>query len=242
MALLDVREVTVKFGGNVAVDRVDLSVEAGRITGLIGPNGAGKTTLFNVITGLQAAGSGSVEIDGTDISDLRPYRRARLGMARTFQRLELFGSLTVRENVQMAAALHRRYAKDPEPVTEVAIRIIDQLALRDEADVRTDALPTGQGRLVELGRALAIKPRLLLLDEPASGQDERETEHFSGVLRDIAASGMAVLLVEHDMSLVMSVCEHIYVLDFGRLMASGTALEIRNDPAVQAAYLGSAVS
>jgi branched-chain amino acid transport system ATP-binding protein len=171
---------------------------------------------------------------------MRPYKRARLGMARTFQRLELFGSLTVRENIQMAASLHRRYAKDPERVAEVATRIIAQLALGDVAEVRTDSLPTGQGRLVELGRALAIKPRLLLLDEPASGQDERETEHFASILRDVAVSGMAVLLVEHDMSLVMSVCEQIYVLDFGRLMASGTPSEIQNDPNVQAAYLGSA--
>jgi branched-chain amino acid transport system ATP-binding protein len=240
MALLEVRDVTVRFGGNVAVDGIALDVEVGRITGLIGPNGAGKTTLFNVITGLQAPTRGTVLVDGTDISSLRPYKRARLGMARTFQRLELFGSLTVRENIQLAASLHRRYARDPEPVGEVAARIIAQLALDDVAEVRADALPTGQGRLVELGRALAIKPRLLLLDEPASGQDERETEQFAAVLRDIAGSGMAVLLVEHDMALVMSVCEHIYVLDFGRLMASGTPLEVRNDPSVQAAYLGSA--
>jgi len=240
MALLEIREVTVRFGGNVAVDDVGLAVEAGRITGLIGPNGAGKTTLFNVITGLQAPTRGAVLLDGQDISGQRPYKRARLGMARTFQRLELFGSLTVRENIQMAASVHRRFARDHEPIGEVATRIIAQLGLEAVEEARADSLPTGQGRLVELGRALAIKPRLLLLDEPASGQDERETEQFSRILREIADSGVAVLIVEHDMSLVMSVCEHIYVLDFGKLMASGSPVEIRNDPAVQAAYLGAA--
>jgi branched-chain amino acid transport system ATP-binding protein len=240
MALLEIRDVTVRFGGNVAVDDVALAVEAGRITGLIGPNGAGKTTLFNVITGLQAPTRGAVLLDGDDISGQRPYKWARLGMARTFQRLELFGSLTVRENIQMAASVHRRFAKDHEPIAEVATRIIEQLGLGAVEEVRADSLPTGQGRLVELGRALAIKPRLLLLDEPASGQDERETEQFSRILREIADAGVAVLIVEHDMSLVMTVCEHIYVLDFGKLMASGTPHEIRNDPAVQAAYLGAA--
>jgi branched-chain amino acid transport system ATP-binding protein len=238
MALLEVRDVTVRFGGHVAVDELRLGVEAGRITGLIGPNGAGKTTLFNVITGLQAPTGGHVVLDGRDISGLRPYERARLGLARTFQRLELFGSLTVRENIQMAASVHRRHGRGiaPWPVD----RIIDELGLGVVADVRADSLPTGQGRLVELGRALAIAPRLLLLDEPASGQDDRETERFAALLGEIADAGVAVLLVEHDMALVMGVCAHVHVLDFGRLLASGTPAEIRDDPGVQAAYLGAA--
>ena len=151
MALLEIREVTVRFGGNVAVDDVGLEVEAGRITGLIGPNGAGKTTLFNVITGLQSPTRGAVLLDGQDISGQAPYKRARSGMARTFQRLELFGSLTVRENIQMAASVHRRFARDSEPIADVATRIISQLGLTAVEEVRADSLPTGQG--------LIMKPR-----------------------------------------------------------------------------------
>jgi branched-chain amino acid transport system ATP-binding protein len=236
VALLEVRNVTVRFGGKVAVSDLCLSVETGTITGLIGPNGAGKTTLFNVITGLQAPTRGEVELDGHDITSLRPYARARLGVARTFQRLELFGSLTVRENIHVAASAQRHHGPGttPWPVG----RILERLGLDAVADTRADALPTGQGRLVELGRALAIAPRLLLLDEPASGQDDRETERFAHLLAEIVGTGVAVLLVEHDMSLVMAVCEEVHVLDFGRLLASGSAAEIRDDPAVQTAYLG----
>jgi branched-chain amino acid transport system ATP-binding protein len=158
MAQLECREVTVRFGGNVALDNVSLKVETGLITGLIGPNGAGKTTLFNVMTGLLSPSSGVVTLEGRDISNMLPYRRARLGLARTFQRLELFGALTVRENIAVAASLRHQWAKNSEPIPETASRIIARLGLGHVADVRTDSLPTGQGRLVELGRALAIEP------------------------------------------------------------------------------------
>ncbi len=221
MALLDVDRVTVRFGGNVAVQEVSLEAEPGRINGLIGPNGAGKTTLFNVITGLQAPNRGHVALDGENITGLPPYKRARKGMARTFQRLELFGALTVRENIQVAASIRNQWGKTGEQPAAAARRLMAMVGLERMADVRADALPTGQARLVELGRALATRPRLLLLDEPAAGQDESETEHFADLLRHLAQEDIAILLVEHDMQLVMNVCEHIHVLDFGRLMAAG---------------------
>jgi branched-chain amino acid transport system ATP-binding protein len=240
MALLEIDQVTVRFGGNVAVSEVSLAAEAGCVTGLIGPNGAGKTTLFNVITGLQGPTHGRVLLDGEDITHLKPFKRARRGLARTFQRLELFSALTVRENIKVAASIRARWggASDETPAA-IASRLITQVGLDDVADVRSDALPTGQARLVELGRALATQPRVLLLDEPASGQDEAETEHFAALLGELATAGMAILLVEHDMQLVMNVCQHINVLDFGRLMANGSPESIRSDPAVLAAYLGS---
>jgi branched-chain amino acid transport system ATP-binding protein len=243
VSLLEVQEVTVRFGGHTALSAVSLDVEAGRITGLIGPNGAGKTTMFNVITGLQAPTKGSVRLDGKDVGGRLPYKRARLGMARTFQRLELFGQLTVRENIQVAGGLRKQWGKSgntlegPPPTVD---ELLERVGLTGVAEIRADALPTGQGRLVELARALAIRPRILLLDEPASGQDEEETKAFADLLRSLAGEGMAILLVEHDMELVMQVCSKIYVLDFGQMMASGTPAEVRADAKVQAAYLGTA--
>jgi len=241
--LLDVRDVTVRFGGQVALTGVSVEAGEGRITGLIGPNGAGKTTLFNVITGLQAPDRGRVLLGEDDITGLPPYKRARRGVARTFQRLELFGLLTVRENLAVAADIRRGWSRrsgrtDDEPPSDTAERLIMEIGLVDVADVRADALPTGQARLVELGRALATRPRLLLLDEPASGQDEHETARFADLLRRLAAAGIGILLVEHDMALVMDVCATIHVLDFGTILASGTPAEIRADQSVLAAYLG----
>jgi branched-chain amino acid transport system ATP-binding protein len=233
VSLLTVRNVTVRFGGNVALDDVALEAAAGEITGLIGPNGAGKTTLFNVITGLLVPQRGEVRLGHTDLTRLAPYRRARAGMARTFQRLELFGLLTVRENVELAAAV-RRHA----PPAAKADELLALVGLSDVADVRSDELPTGKARLVELARALATEPRVLLLDEPASGQDEGETEAFGRLLGRIAAEGVAVVLVEHDMQLVMQTCQRIHVLDFGSILAVGTPQEIQTNRAVLEAYLG----
>jgi branched-chain amino acid transport system ATP-binding protein len=235
---LSVETVTVRFRGNVAVNGVDLTAEPGCITGLIGPNGAGKTTLFNVVTGLLQPTAGRVRLDGRDITKLPPYKRARRGIGRTFQRLELFSMLTARENIRVAADIHRGWSTQRESPDDVADAIIERIGLNDVADVRVDSLPTGQGRLVELGRALATKPSVLLLDEPASGQDETETERFANLLRELAEDGMAVLLVEHDMSLVMDVCTHIHVLDFGEIIAVGSPDQIRVNDAVLAAYLG----
>jgi len=236
MSLLKVRNVTVRFGGNVALDNVALDAAPGEVTGLIGPNGAGKTTLFNVITGLLAPQRGEVRLDGADLTRLAPFRRARAGMARTFQRLELFGLLTVRENVELAAALRRTGGSGG--AAGKAGALLELVGLSDVADVRSDELSTGRARLVELARALATDPRVLLLDEPASGQDETETEAFGLLLGRIAAEGVAVVLVEHDMQLVMQTCQRIHVLDFGRILAVGTPQEIQTDRAVLEAYLG----
>jgi branched-chain amino acid transport system ATP-binding protein len=233
--MLTAEGVTVRFGGQVALQDVDLRAPDGQITGLIGPNGAGKTTMFNIISGLGTPSRGRVRLDGVDITPLPPFRRARLGLARTFQQLQLFGTLTVRENLELAAGA--RHDGDERP-SAVATRLLRFLGIEHLAEVHAHNVPTGQARLVELGRALATRPSLLLLDEPASGQDQVETEHFAAVLEDLAAEGISILLVEHDMSLVMRVCAEITVLDFGRTVATGSPEEIRTDPAVLAAYLG----
>jgi branched-chain amino acid transport system ATP-binding protein len=238
MANLSVNSVTVRFSGNIAVNDVDLTAESGCITGLIGPNGAGKTTLFNVITGLLEPTAGRVTLDGEDLTKLSPYKRARKGLARTFQRLELFSMLTARENIRVAADIHKGWAHTSKSPDTIADSIVERIGLTEVAHIRVDSLPTGQGRLVELGRALATNPRVLLLDEPAAGQDDSETDRFATLLRELAAEGMAVLLVEHDVSLVMEVCEMIHVLDFGEIIAAGPPEEIRVNDAVLAAYLG----
>jgi branched-chain amino acid transport system ATP-binding protein len=235
-AALEVEEISVRFGGRMALLDVSLAAEAGTITGLIGPNGAGKTTLFNVICGLQQPTRGVVQIAGVDVTKLAPFKRARRGLARTFQRLEPFGLLTVRENVRLAADVARR--PDPDAVADGLLRRLGIDALGHQ---RADRLPTGQARVLELARALATDPKVLLLDEPASGQDERETAAFSAVLREVAADGVAVVLVEHDIQLVMDVCAQIHVLDLGRLLASGPPAVVQRDEAVLAAYLGSAL-
>ena len=241
MALLDVDRVSVRFGGLIAVDEVSLEVEERRVTGLIGPNGAGKTTLFNVICGLQSTRGGRVRLDGKDVTRLAPHKWARRGIARTFQRLEIFGSLSVRENVLVAAEIHHRWARDDERPARVADEILDRLTLRDIGDALVDVLPIGLSRLVEVGRALATRPRVLLLDEPSSGLDPAETEWLGGILGGLTADGLGVVLVEHDVGLVMQTCARIYALEFGRIIASGTPVEVRSNPAVQEAYLGTGI-
>ncbi|MEU2100813.1 ABC transporter ATP-binding protein [Nocardia sp. NPDC019255] len=233
-SLLEVDDVTVVFGGNRALDGAGLRAERGAVTGLIGPNGAGKSTLFDVICGLRKPTKGRVAIDGADVTRLGPARRARHGLARTFQLLELFGRLSVRDNLLVAAELgpQRRHA------ARIVAEIIDRLGLHEIADACADELPTGTGRLVEVGRAIAARPSLILLDEPAAGQDPTETERFGELLRSLADDGAAVLLVEHDMGLVMNVCDEVFVLDLGKVIASGPPAVIRADETVLAAYLG----
>ncbi len=242
--LLRANAVTVTFGGLIALSEVDLEVAPTGITGLIGPNGAGKTTMFNVITGLQRPTGGTVHYDGHDIRRWAPQRRARAGMSRTFQRLEMFVGMSVRDNLRSAweasvpgGVFGRQAAAGRETVEE----ILSRLQLHSFADRRAGELPTGICRMVELGRALCTRPRLLLLDEPSSGLDAGETARFQDLLVETTSGdglGPAVLLVEHDVRLVMDVCQQITVLDFGRRIAAGPPAEVRKDPAVIAAYLG----
>ncbi|MBF4161495.1 ABC transporter ATP-binding protein [Nocardioides sp. CBS4Y-1] len=239
-ALLEVDGVVVRFGGVVAVNEARFDVEAGTVTGLIGPNGAGKTTCFNVISGLQRPTSGKVWFDGRNVSNTPVHRRSKMGMGRTFQRLEAFGSLTVRDNVRVAADIHsgalplRRRSAGKVDIDA----LLERVGIAEYARERADSIPTGTARLLELARCLASQPKLLLLDEPSSGLDETETDDFGDLLRDLAAEGCAILMVEHDMDLVMGVCDTIHVLDFGSIIAQGDPAAIRNDPAVQKAYLG----
>ena len=242
MPLLSAEDVVVRFGGLAALSEASVSVEPGRVTGLIGPNGAGKTTLFNVVTGLQEPTSGRVVFGGVDITGLSPFRRARMGIARTFQKLEAFGSLSARDNVRVAAEQRRAWDKSGFDVTEVADGLLERVGIADVAHYMVGTLSTGTARRVELARALATNPKVLLLDEPSSGLNEEETRSMAALLRDLVGDGLAVLLVEHDMSFVMGTCEHIQVLDFGKIIATGPPDAIQRDPKVQAAYLGTAAS
>jgi branched-chain amino acid transport system ATP-binding protein len=236
--LLDIDTISISFGGLLALDRASVAVEPGRVTGLIGPNGAGKTTLFNIITGLQQPTSGRVRLDGRDVTRAKRHMRARLGIARTFQRLEPFGSLTARENVLVALEMRRRWATERYDASALADELLERVGIGAVADRKVDSLPTGTARLVELARALGTAPRVLLLDEPSSGLDGDETETLGRLLLELAGSGLGILLVEHDMSFVMGTCAYINVLDFGRIIASGTPNQIQVDPEVQRAYLG----
>jgi branched-chain amino acid transport system ATP-binding protein len=240
-AVLEVHNLSVRFGDHRAVLDVSLSVDRGEIVGLIGPNGAGKTTTFNAIAGVQRC-TGKVVLDGADISTAPPQRRAKLGMNRTFQRLEVFGSMTAYNNVRTAAEIAARAKNESmRPAVATTDAIVATLGLAEVSDHRADALPTGRARLVELGRALATDPKVVLLDEPASGLDDVETRRLASVLEDLRDQGLAVLLVEHDIDLVMSLCTRIYVLHLGELIAQGSPAEIREDPHVREAYLGAEV-
>ena len=237
--MLRVEEATVHFGGLRALDGVSLDVPAGQVTGLIGPNGAGKTTTFNVVTGLQRPDRGRVVLDGVDVTGRSARYRARRGLGRTFQRLEVFASLTVVDNVLVAVenqGLRGRAARTR------AAGLLERVGLAGEASTRADVLPTGLGRLLELARALACEPKVLLLDEPSSGLDSTESAALSELIGALADDGLAVLLVEHDVEMVMRLCRLIHVLDFGRVIAAGTPDDIRADTAVQAAYLGAPVA
>ena len=239
--LLEVANVSVSFKGTKALVDVSFGCAAGEITGLIGPNGAGKTTMFNVISGLLKPTAGSVVLNGVDLSKAKPARRARHGISRTFQRLELFTSLTVRENLVVAGEIRNSIGrKDRFNVKSEVDEVLGLLDLTDVAEIDVASLPTGRARVVEVARALMTRPKLVLLDEPASGQSEEETEHFGVLLRRLVNDrGLSVCLVEHDVPLVMNLCDHIHVLNFGSMLASGTPMEIRQNAAVADAYLGS---
>jgi ABC-type branched-subunit amino acid transport system ATPase component len=246
---LDVSSLVVRYGGLIAVDDVSLSASPGRITGLIGPNGAGKTTLFNACSGLVRPTQGSIRLEGRDITRTPLARRPQLGLGRTFQRMELFDSLTVRQNVElgregvMAGSLPwRQLVGRRSEQRVVAAAADDALALcglEALAGRPAGALSTGDRRLVELARVLAGGFRMLLLDEPSSGLDDGESEHFGEILiAAVRERGVGILLVEHHMELVLGVCDYLYVLDFGKLLFEGTPQEAVDSEVVRAAYLG----
>jgi branched-chain amino acid transport system ATP-binding protein len=237
------------------VSDVNLVCDHGAVVGLIGPNGAGKTTTFNMMSGVQTPTAGSVWLEGVDLRRAGTHQRARKGIGRTFQRLEVFASMTVRDNVLVAAEIRQGWSRTspsgpqllaPQGVELDALEevhlLLERLGLGAVADTRVGQLPTGQARLVELARALAIRPKLLLLDEPASGLDDRETEEFGELLVELAGAGLGILLVEHDVPLVMKVCDRVYVLDFGQIIAEGTPAEIQSNATVLDAYLGTAAT
>ena len=241
MALLEAEQVVMRFGGVVALDNASVDVDPGLVTGLIGPNGAGKTTLFNVVTGLLPPTSGTVKFDGVDITRAGVSRRSQMGIARTFQKLEAFNTLSAFDNVRVAVEKNHRAKWKHQRVNDVAHEMLGKVGLDDVADVTVGTLPTGSARLVELARALACRPRVLLLDEPSSGLNEEETSSIGQLLLELVAdkdNDLAVLLVEHDMSFVMGVCARIHVLDFGKIIAVGTPIEVQGNEAVRAAYLG----
>ena len=251
MSALVLEQLTVRFGSVVAVDAMDLTAQEGQITALIGPNGAGKTTTFNACCGLLRPASGRVVLFGEDVTKLAPAARARKGLGRSFQRLELFDSMTVAENV--ALGLESGLAgqswlrclagsrKETRQVTEAVEESLDTCGIIALAGSRAGQLSTGQRRLVELARALAGGFPLLLLDEPSSGLDREETERFGQILRQVVDGGRSILLVEHDMELVLSVCDYVHVLDFGVHVFEGTPAEVEASPVVRAAYLGEEV-
>jgi branched-chain amino acid transport system ATP-binding protein len=251
MTTLRLENVTRRFGGLVAVDNVSFDIPAHGITAIIGPNGAGKTTLFNVIAGASAPSAGRILFAGEDITGRPPEQIAKRGLIRTFQLVQLFDNLTVLENVKVGRHLHTRgglltallpyrAAYSEAAVEASAHALLRQTGLEAHASVLAAALPYGQKRLLEITRALAAEPKLLLLDEPAAGLNRDETQRLADLLRQIAASRTAVLLIEHDMGLVMTVADRIIVLDFGRVIADGAPDAVRAHRDVIAAYLGTA--
>jgi branched-chain amino acid transport system ATP-binding protein len=246
---LEVRSVTVRFGGITALDDVSLTAAPRQVTGIIGPNGAGKTTLLNVLCGLVRPESGQIRFDGRELARLRPHKLAALGIARTLQGVGLFDGLSVAENVMVGATSHARAGfwsglfglprsdRDERHLRKRAMEALDRVAAADLADAMPGTLAYGLRKRVALARALVARPRLLLLDEPASGLSESELPELGGLISRLT-DDTSVVVIEHRMDLMMSVCHTITVLDFGRVIADGTPAQVQADPAVTAAYLG----
>ena len=251
MAMLEVKNLGISFGGLRAVNGFDIKIEIGELYGLIGPNGAGKTTVFNLLTGVYKPDTGSIVLDGTEITGKSTIEISKAGIARTFQNIRLFKDLSVIDNIKvglhesmkynLGSSLIRlpNYWKEEKRCTERAFELLDIFHMADLADAQAGSLPYGAQRRLEIMRALATSPKLLLLDEPAAGMNPSETAELTETIRRIRDEfNIAVLLIEHDMSLVMGICEGIAVLNFGRIIAKGTPDEIRNNPQVIEAYLG----
>ena len=248
--MLEIRGITQRFGGVTALEDVSFSIRPNEITGVIGPNGAGKTTLFNIISGIYHQTSGTIVFDGKDVSGLPPEKLALRGLVRTFQNVELFNQMTVLENAMVG--LHTRSRSgllscmfktpgnlsEERRIRERALHWLEYTGIADLADLQAGNLSFGKGRMLEIARAMALEPRIILMDEPAAGLNNRETGELATLIRKIRDSGVTVVLVEHDMELVMDVCDSILVLNLGRSLAEGTPREIQENRAVIAAYLG----
>ena len=245
-ALLETRGLTIAYGGLRANDRVDLAVPEGKLVGLIGPNGAGKTTFIDAITGFTKLTEGAVSFGDQDITDLSTHDRARRGLSRTWQSLELFEDITVRDNLLVAASRPKWWSfladiVHPNRFGGLAEQVewaLGQVGLTDFADNYPGELPHGHRKLIGVARALVARPRLVLLDEPAAGLDSAESHELGSQLRGLLDVGITVFLIDHDMGLVLSICDYLYVLDFGKIIAEGTPAQIRSNPVVVAAYLG----